>query len=935
MKKLSLLASVAALTAATAWAVPTDARRDACAARAREIVAKLTPEERVGLLMMDSAAVPRLGIERYHWWNEALHGIARAGLATVFPQSMGMAATFDAPLQERMGEVVSTETRAKYNLFSARGQRGIYKGLTLWSPNVNMFRDPRWGRGQETFGEDPYLSGVMGGAYVRGLQGSDTNWLKTAACAKHFAVHSGPEKLRHGFNAKVSKRDLAEYYLPAFRALAVDYRVEAFMGAYSALNGTPCCASRELLTDTLRGAWGFRGHIVSDVGAIGDINTGHHFAADKVAASKAAIAAGLDLCSEGTYACLRDALKEGRVKSEELEEPLVHLLTTRLLLGQLDPKGSTPWDYLDAKDVATAEHRRLALEAAEKSLVLVSNNGTLPYDPLKADCIGVVGPRAMDEIALLGNYCGYNARPVSVFSGVTEEAGAGVRIIGVPEGGHGSDLAIVCLGITAEDEGEEGCSANNMGGDRASYSLPAAQLKLLESYRKSCKKVVAVVFGGSPFDLAPVAKNADAVILAWYPGELGGKAIARAIFGRCNPAGRLPITYPKSYADLPDFADYALEGRTYRYATKAPAYPFGYGLSYTKFAYSNLKVEKTRGGVDVTVEVRNVGGRAGDEVVQLYVRAPEGAGDRRLHHLEGFARVSLAAGESRVVKLFVSHRQLAVFGEDGVPFVPKGETTVFVGGGQPGFAKTLEQKVAFSFVTEPGSMKPHWHKGDHVQGIACAPDAVYLGYQHGILKYGWDGRLLGHVDAPHHTGDVFWSDGRLYTSVDVLEGPRPLRSGVVQVYDADLRMLASKDIPQGVDGVCVRDGIVYLGMNNVPKLHRVNQIGRMDAKTLEFLGRVDIDYGHDTSWGTQDITTDGENFWVAFYSKKPLAVFDRDWKLLRTLDLDASNGLDVLPKTMQGKRLRFARGTNSWSSDPSYRIDFFEFDGEKMVEVKE
>ena len=692
MKK-QVIAVVMILVALSVFAIPTDARREECAARAREMVAKLTPEERVSLLMMDSAAVERLGIKAYHWWNEALHGIARAGLATVFPQSMGMAASFDAPLQERMGDVVSTETRAKYNLFSAREQRGIYKGLTLWSPNVNMFRDPRWGRGQETFGEDPYLSGVMGGAYVRGLQGTDKTYLKTAACAKHYAVHSGPEKLRHGFNAKVSRRDLAEYYLPAFRMLAMDAKVEAFMGAYSAFNGVPCCANRELLTNILRGEWGFKGHIVSDVGAVVDINTGHHFKKDNIEASKAAIAAGLDLCSEGTYKCLYEALKDGRIKSSDLEEPLVRLLTTRALLGQFDNKGATPWDSLGAKDVATAAHRQLALEAAEKSLVLISNNGVLPYDPQQAHYISVVGPRAMDEVALLGNYCGYNGNPISVFSGVTAVAGAGVRVVGVPEGGHGSDLAIVCLGITAEDEGEEGCSANNSGADRTSYSLSSAQLKLLEAYRGSCKKVVTIIFGGSPFDLEPVVKNSDAVILAWYPGEQGGTAIARTIFGENNPAGRLPITYPKSYDDLPDFENYALMGRTYRYATKKPAYPFGYGLSYTTFAYSNLKVEKTASGAAISVDVKNTGKFDGDEVVQLYVRAPEESGDRRLHHLEGFARVTVAKGEVRNVKFNLTNEQLSVFDEEGKLFLPKGQSIIFVGGGQPDFAEVLSAKL--------------------------------------------------------------------------------------------------------------------------------------------------------------------------------------------------------------------------------------------------
>ena len=675
-------------------AAPSEARRAECAKRAAELVAKLTAEERVGQLMMKSPAVERLGIPQYHWWNEALHGVARTGLATVFPQSIGLAATFDEPLMRRMGEIVSTEGRAKYNIFSARGYRDIYFGLTFWSPNVNMFRDPRWGRGQETFGEDPFLSGRMGGAYVRGLQGDDPRYLKVAACAKHFAVHSGPEALRHGFDAKVSPRDLAEYYLPAFKALAVDAKVEAFMGAYSAINGVPCCADKWLLTDLLRGEWGFRGHVVSDVGAVKDIDTGHHYRTNRAEACKAAIAAGLDLCSEATYDCLRDALKDGRVTAEELREPLERLYLTRCLLGQFDPKGSTPWDSLGAADIATDANRAVSLEAAEKSLVLVSNNGALPLDVSRESCIAVVGPRACDEIALVGNYCGFSDAPVSCMSGFMREVGPGVKVeTGSEAFAWGKNVAIACLGITAEDEGEEGCSINNKGGDRSSYQLPPAQIELLKRTRKRFKRVVSVIFGGSPFDLKQVCELSDAVLLAWYPGEQGGRAVARAVLGKVNPSGRLPITLPQSYDDLPDFKDYGLTGRTYRYATKRPAYPFGFGLSYTTFAYDGLAVAKEVGAAKVTVRVRNTGRFVGEEVVQVYVRAPAGAGDRRLHHLEGFARVKLAPGEEKSVVVRVAKEQFAVYGEDGRAAVPAGASQVFVGGGQPGFAPCLSAEV--------------------------------------------------------------------------------------------------------------------------------------------------------------------------------------------------------------------------------------------------
>ena len=698
MKKLrGWAAGGLAVFALEVVAVPSEARRQECENRAAELVGKMSGEERLSQLMMESPAVERLGVPQYHWWNEALHGVARAGLATVFPQSIGLAATFDARLMRRVGDVVSTEARAKYNLFSAQGRRGIYQGLTFWSPNVNMFRDPRWGRGQETFGEDPYLSAAMGGAYTRGLQGDDARYLKVAACAKHFAVHSGPEALRHGFDARVSQRDLNEYYLPAFRSLVTEAKVESVMGAYSAINGIPCCVNKWLLMDLLRGKWGFRGHVVSDVRAVRDITTGHCFITNRVAACRATIAAGLDLCSEETYSCLAVPLKEGTVPADELVVPLVRLYTTRALLGQFDPPGSTPWDRLSSGNVATPENRALALEAAEKSIVLISNNGILPLDVTMSKCIGVVGPRSYDEVALIGNYCGYSDAAVTVFSGIVGEAGPGMRVWGRPEEGGDGDVYVACLGITAEDEGEEGCVVGG-GGDRTSYQLPKRQLEQLRVWRGKGHRIVSVVFGGSPFDLKEVCELSDAVMLCWYPGEQGGRAVAKVIFGRTNPSGRLPITFPKTYDDLPPFEDYSLVGRTYRYATRAPAYPFGYGLSYTTFAYEGVSVEKVAGGerggnVRVCVRVTNTGRCSGDEVVQLYVRAPKDAGDRRLHHLEGFERVSLEAGASRLVTFDVPKSAFAVFGEDGQPSVPSGESLVFVGGGQPGFAPCRQASV--------------------------------------------------------------------------------------------------------------------------------------------------------------------------------------------------------------------------------------------------
>lgn len=701
MKKMHLgkraAAVLAALFAATAaFANVSDARRAECAARAAELVAKMSGEEKLSLLMMDSSAVPRLGIDAYHWWNEALHGVARAGLATVFPQAIGMAASFDDALMEKIGGIVSTEGRAKYNLFRAKGAKGIYCGLTFWSPNVNMFRDPRWGRGQETFGEDPFLASKMGAAFVRGMQGDDAKYLKTAACAKHFAVHSGPEALRHGFDAKISERDLREYYLPAFKALC-DAGVESFMGAYSAINSTPCCADKRLLTDILRGEWGFKGHIVSDVGAIRDICSGHKIAADYTAASLMAIEAGLDLCSETTYRHLFAGVKFGAIDHKIFDAPLTRLLTTRILLGQLDPLGSTPWDGLGDGDVANAAHSATALEMAEKSLVLVKNDGVLPLDAEKINAIGVFGPRALDEGALIGNYCGRPGQAVSCLDGITGEAGASVRtvLLAVDAVSDSCDVLVACVGITADDEGEERGGLDHGGiakTDRAEYAIPKRQLDELRNSREKSKgkKMVSVVFGGSPVDLKPICELSDAVVVVWYPGEQGGRAIGRALFGKANAFGRLPITFPQSYDDLPPFESYALAGRTYRYATKAPAFPFGYGLSYTTYEYSNASVSRDGAKIVVGADVKNVGGRDGEEVVQLYVRAPAAAGDRRLHHLEGFRRIPLKAGEKKRVVFKLDDSAISVFGDDGKPFVPDGATTFFIGGGQPGTAAGVD-----------------------------------------------------------------------------------------------------------------------------------------------------------------------------------------------------------------------------------------------------
>ena len=677
MDRKLLFAAVAAAIAANAIAMPDAARRAEARAQAEAIFEKLSPNDAVSLLMMDNIEIKDPHIQRHHWWNEGLHGVARAGLATMFPQAIGRAATFDAALERKTGDVISTEARAKHNLFRAKGLRGIYTGLTYWSPNVNMFRDARWGRGHETFGEDPYLAGVMGTAFVKGLQGDDPKFIKIAACAKHYAVHSGPEHLRHEFNVNLDKRDLYEYYLPAFKRLVEKGKVEQVMGAYSAVNGVPCCASRFLLRDVLRGEWGFAGTVVSDVGAVNDVWAHHKYKQTNVEACLATIDGGLDICSEGTYDCLRKEVREGRVSKDRLREPVLNILTTRILLGNVGDV-QTPWDGLGEKDVATRASKRLALRVAEESMVLLKNDGVLPLDPAKLRGVRVWGRE--DEVKpLVGNYEGSAGNYVTARAGLAAELGAGVAI----ESDH-ADVNIAIIGYTPSDEGE--------GHDKRDCHMHKNQIEELKKWQndRARRPVVTVLYGGSPMEIKEVCELSDAVLLAWYPGEQGGRAIARTLVGKNNPAGRLPVTFMENYDEEADIKDYALPGRTYLYAAKKPLFPFGYGLSYTTFAYDGLEVSGENGGpVSIAVNVTNTGKVGGDEVVQLYVRSPEGSGDRRVHHLEGFRRLRLAPGETKKVSFKLFKNQLAQFGEDGKQTLAKGEYSIFVGGGQPGFAANV------------------------------------------------------------------------------------------------------------------------------------------------------------------------------------------------------------------------------------------------------
>jgi len=687
MKKL-IFTATAALAATHLFAV-TDARRAECRARAFADVNKLSAMDCNRLLDGNSPSIKQLGIPSYCWWNEALHGYARSGLATVFPQAIGRAATFDLGLEKEVADIIAVEARAKYNLFQAKGATDQYMGLTLWSPNVNMFRDPRWGRGHETFGEDPYLTSRMGVTFVKGLQGDDPNYLMTSACAKHYAVHSGPEAKRHEFNVNLDKRDLYEYYLPAFKALVCEAKVDSVMGAYSAVNGVPCCCNPHLLKEILRDEWGFKGHVVSDVGACNDIWRNHKYAKTQCDASVACLKGGLDLCNDGAFYSMRGGLDRGEISKDLVANAAANLLTTRYLLGNIGG-GKTPWDHLGAKDIANAAHLAVSLKCAEKSIVLLKNNGVLPIDFKKTKRIALWG-RHKDEDALLGNYNGLPGDPVSIYRAFLRELGPGKL---VEENSHNGDVIIACIGLTPRDEGE--------GGDKKHLSLRDEQLRLLRQDRKDHPKarIVSVVYGGSCMDLREVAELSDAVLLAWYPGDQGGTAVYRTLAGLNNPAGRLPVTFYGDMAKLPDFEDYKLPGRTYLYGAENVVYPFGYGLSYTAFAYANAEVKVKGQGqqrtVKVSVAVKNTGKVAGDEVVQLYVRSPEGSGDRRRHHLEGFMRVTLKPGETKTVSFTLKPEQLMQFGMDGKQSLAKGAYSFFVGGGQPGYTENVKSvQLAF------------------------------------------------------------------------------------------------------------------------------------------------------------------------------------------------------------------------------------------------
>lgn len=657
--------------------------------KAEQLVSQMTIEEKASQLKFDAEAIPRLNIPAYNWWNEALHGVARAGTATVFPQAIGLAAAFDDEMMEKIGDAIAVEGRAKYNENQKHGDRDIYKGLTFWAPNVNIFRDPRWGRGHETYGEDPYLTSSLAVRFIKGLQGEE-EYLKTAACAKHFAVHSGPEEKRHYFNAVASKKDMEETYLPAFEACVKEANVEAVMGAYNRTNGEPCCASEELMKHYLRGKWGFQGHYVSDCWAIRDFHENHKVTSRPEESVKMALEAGCDLNCGCTYEKILNAYKEGLIDEKYITDSCVRLFTTRFLLGMFE---HTELDEIPYTEVESKEHLNLAVQAAAESIVLLKNNGILPLVKQNIHTIGVIGPNADSRKALIGNYHGTSSEYITVLEGIRREAGEDIRIL-YSEGCHlwkdtvehlaspeqpdrlaealtvaeHSDVVLLVVGLDETLEGEEGDTGNSdASGDKRDLSFPLPQQKLMDAVLECGKPVIVLNMTGSAMDLRKADEKADAILQVWYPGARGGKAVADVLFGKISPSGKLPVTFYRDIADLPEFEDYSMKDRTYRFYTGEVLYPFGYGLTYGDCKTEKVSVRREKEEkIIFTAEITNCKKTPTDEVFQVYVKDMDTPFAVFNPSLAAFKRVHLEAGETKVVELQIGNQAFTSVNEDGV-----------------------------------------------------------------------------------------------------------------------------------------------------------------------------------------------------------------------------------------------------------------------------
>ena len=686
--------------------------REEARRKAKELVAKMSLEEKASQLRYNSPAIKRLGIPDYNWWNEALHGVARAGTATSFPQAIGLAATFDDALIGKIADVIATEGRAKYNEYSKHGDRDIYKGLTFWSPNVNIFRDPRWGRGHETYGEDPYLTSRMGVAFVKGLQG-DGEYLKAAACAKHYAVHSGPEAERHSFNAIASQKDLYETYLPAFKALVQEADVEAVMGAYNRTNGEPCCGSKTLIGDILRGKWGFEGHFASDCWALKDFHEHHGVTSTAEESAAMALKAGCDVNCGNIYLYILKAYQDGLVTEDDITTAAERLFTTRYLLGLFN---ENEYDRIPYEVVECKEHLDVADKATEECLVLLKNNGILPINKNKIKTIGVIGPNANSRSALIGNYHGTSSEYITILEGIQREVEGDIRVLysvgsqlskdktevlawdndriseAIIVAEH-SDLVILCLGLDETLEGEEGDEGNNYSsGDKADLQLPKVQRTLMEAVKKVGKPTILCVSAGSALDLSYAQDNLDAILFTWYPGARGGSRIAKTLFGKSSPSGKLPVSFYRNLDDLLPFNDYSMDGRTYRYFTGEVLYPFGYGLTYGDYIVNQADYVDGK----IKAEITNIGNYDTDDVLQVYIKNLNSPYAVRNHSLCAFKRVSLNIGETQYIELPIREEAFQVVDNEGNYIKDGKDFVLYVGFGQPDIrTQQLTQRNCF------------------------------------------------------------------------------------------------------------------------------------------------------------------------------------------------------------------------------------------------
>ncbi len=650
--------------------------------RASILVAKMSLKEKISQLGNNAPAIPRLGVLEYNWWNECLHGVARAGTATVFPQAIGMAATFNTDLINEVAVAISDEARAKHHEALRNNDYSQYKGLTFWSPNINIFRDPRWGRGHETYGEDPYLTGQIGTQFVKGLQGNDPKYLKLVATAKHFAVHSGPESERHFFNATVDHRDLWETYFPAFKDLVVDANVYSIMGAYNRVNGESASASNYLLQEILRDKWGFKGYVVSDCGAINDIHANHKIVKTPEESAALGVITGCDLNCGGIYQNhLQESVTLGLISEKEIDTAVYRLFLARMKLGMFDPAEMVSYAQTPFNINNSQKHDELSLKTALNSMTLLKNNGVLPIDIDSVKKIAVVGPNADNINALLGNYHGTPSSPVTFINGLNDYVGKKAEITYskgvdlVKDGADGlnllsasiindvkkADLAIFVGGLDATWEGEEMPGGINVdgfyNGDRTRIEMPEIQQNAIKKMIDTGTPVVLVLMSGSSIALNGLEKELEAVLMTWYPGQRGGDATTSVLFGDYNPGGKLPLTFYSSTSELPDFKDYNMQsgkGFTYRYYKGEALYPFGHGLSYTNFEYSELKIDKTnineKESFKISFNVKNIGNYNGDEVVQVYIKDLKSKLKMPIKQLRGFKRVSLSKGGEKIIE---------------------------------------------------------------------------------------------------------------------------------------------------------------------------------------------------------------------------------------------------------------------------------------------